>query len=135
MRPQEIENLLNKYLDAETSLNEESILREYFNNNNVESHLMPYKAMFAHFNIKETYEKPILLKEKRDFSWMKIAASIALLIGMYFGYEAKVDYDTQIAYNQTEIALNLLANNFNKGAQSIAYLGEFNKATNKIFKQ
>tara|TARA_R110000796_G_scaffold215732_2_gene331740 strand:- start:10020 stop:10418 length:399 start_codon:yes stop_codon:yes gene_type:complete len=132
MNAQEIEMLLNKYLDAETSLKEESILRDYFNNNNVETSLQPYKLMFTHFNVTETYNKPIF---KRNWSWMNIAASFILLIGLTMGYNAKQNYDTQIAYNQTEAAFNLLGNNLNKGAESLAYIGEFNKATNKIFKQ
>jgi hypothetical protein len=134
MKAQEIEILLNKYLDAETSLTEETILRDYFNNNKVEPHLESYKSMFTYFNVAETYEKPIF-KKKRNMGWLNIAASIVLLIGMYFGYDAKQSYDTQIAYNQTESALNLLANNLNKGAETLVYMGEFNKATNKIFKQ
>jgi|DEB0MinimDraft_12_1074336.scaffolds.fasta_scaffold00020_70 hypothetical protein len=134
MRAQEIEILLNKYLDAETSLNEESILRDYFNNNNVEPHLESYKLMFTYFNITERYEKPIF-KTKRNYGWLKIAASIVLLIGLNFGYVAKQNYEAKVAYDQTEMALNLLANNLNKGVESMTYLGEFNKATNKIFKQ
>jgi len=133
MKTQEIDILLNKYLDAETSLNEESILRDYFNNNNVEPHLLPYKTMFTYFETKDDYVKPIF-KAKTNLRWLSIAASIVLLMGTYFGYEAKQNYETQIAYNQTEQAFKLLANNFNKGAESMAYLGEFNKTTNKIFK-
>tara|TARA_R110000796_G_scaffold248124_2_gene374549 strand:+ start:9572 stop:9973 length:402 start_codon:yes stop_codon:yes gene_type:complete len=130
----EIEILLNKYLDAETSLNEESILRDYFNNNEVESHLLPYKAMFTYFKTKDEYVKPIF-KPKTNLRWLNIAASIVLLIGVYFGYEAKQNYETQIAYNQTEKALNLLVNNFNKGVQSMTYLNEFDKAKTIIFKK
>jgi len=133
MGTQKIEILLNKYLDAETSLDEESILRDYFNNNEVESHLLPYKAMFTYFKIKDGYVKPIF-KPKTNLRWLNVAASIVLLIGLYFGYDAKQKHETQLAYNQTEKALNLLANNFNKGAQSMAYLNEFDKAKNIIFK-
>jgi hypothetical protein len=134
MKTYEIDTLIKKYLDAETSLKDESILRDYFNNNKVEPHLEPYKAMFTYFNVTDKYEKPIF-KTRRNFRWLNIAASIVLLIGMYFGYEAKQSYDIKTAYNQTESAFNLLANNLNKGAESMTYIGEFNKATNKIFKQ
>jgi hypothetical protein len=137
MEPQRIEILLNKYLDAETSLKEESILRDYFNNNNVESHLEPYKAMFTYFNEAklETSSEPFIIPtKKRNLVWMNIAASIVVILGMHFGFEAKEKYEIQTAYNQTESAFNLLTNNLNKGAASMAYMGEFNKATNKIFK-
>lgn len=129
MRAQEIDILIKKYLDAETTLAEEAILRDYFNNNDVEEHLLPYKAMFAYFEIKETYQKPIT---KRRFGWIRVAASIVLLIGMYFGNEYQKE---QQEIENAKYAFNLLGENFNKGTQSISYLGEFNKATNIIFKQ
>ena len=132
MRAYKIDILIKKYLDAETTLAEESILRDYFNNNNVEEHLLPYKMMFAHFNIKETYTKPIV---KKSFGWIRIAASIVLLIGMYFGFETKQQYEMEIAYNETKEAFNLLGTNLNKGTKGLTYIGEFNKTTNKIFKK
>jgi len=133
MRTHEIDILIKKYLDAETTLVEETILRDYFNNNNnVDEHLLPYKMMFVHFNKKETYRKPIV---KKSFGWIRIAASVVLLIGMYFGFEAKQQYEIQTAYNETKEAFNLLGTNLNKGAKGFAYIGEFNKTTNKIFKQ
>ena len=136
MRTQEIEKLLNKYLDAETTLQEESILREYFINNEVEPHLEPYKSMFVYFNVTETYDKPILLpKPKRNYEWMKIAASIIVMVGMFIGNEVKERNDVRMAYQETTSAFNLLANNLNKGATSIGYLNEFDKATNKIFRK
>ena len=134
MGTQKIDILLKKYLDAETSLHEESILREYFNNNEVEPHLEPYKSMFVYFNVKDSYEKPIF-KPKRNYSWLNIAASVILLMGMYIGHEIKERHDTQIAYEQTTSVFNLLASNLNKGANSMGHLNEFNKATNKILRK
>ena len=41
-----IENLLEKYLAAETTLKEENVLKNYFSQENVPEHLEEYKSMF-----------------------------------------------------------------------------------------
>tara|TARA_R110000772_G_scaffold1210_2_gene4285 strand:+ start:15207 stop:15644 length:438 start_codon:yes stop_codon:yes gene_type:complete len=141
---QEIESLLKKYLDAETTLQEEDILRDYFNTNDVEPHLKGYKAMFTYFNISKeektdmTIELPtttLTIKKRRDNSWMRIAATTIIIVAVsYFGYDYKQQYDTQVAYENTQYALNLLSTNLNKGTDAISYLGEFDKAKKQIFK-
>ena len=137
MEAQKIETLVDKYLDAETSLKEETILRDYFNNNNnIEPHLQEYKILFSYFESEklESYDKPINLPVKRNWNWVGIAASVVLLFGMYFGYENNQKYEARLAYQQTNEALSLIASNLNKGTESIKYLGEFDKTSKKIFK-
>jgi hypothetical protein len=136
---QEIESLLKKYLDAGTTLQEEVILRDYFNTNNVEPHLQVYKSMFTYFTISQKEKCNITIKlpttQKRDYSWLRIAASVVIIFGLsYFGYDYKQQYDTQVAYENTQYALNLLSTNLNKGTSAISYLGEFDKTKKKIFK-
>jgi len=138
MEPQRIEILINKYLDAETSLKEESILRDYFNNNNVESHLQVYKHMFVYFNeakLEASSETFIIPTKKRNMGWMKIAASFILIIGLYTGVDYKQQYDTNLAIVETQSAFKLLSDNMNRGTSAIAYLNEFDETKNKIFKQ
>tara|TARA_R110000772_G_scaffold20466_5_gene56865 strand:+ start:27892 stop:28338 length:447 start_codon:yes stop_codon:yes gene_type:complete len=144
---QEIESLLKKYLDAETTLQEEDVLRDYFNTNDVEPHLKGYKAMFTYFNISKEEKTDMIIEfptektitvttiKKRDYSWLRIAASIVIIVGVsYFGYDYKQQYDTQVAYENTQYALNLLSTNLNKGTSAISYLGEFDKTKKQIFK-
>jgi len=45
-----IEQLLEKYDNGETSLNEEQQLRDYFAQEEVAPHLESYKVMFQYFN-------------------------------------------------------------------------------------
>ena len=42
-----IEQLINRYLDAETSVEEEQILRQFFAQADVPEHLRPWQPMFA----------------------------------------------------------------------------------------
>jgi hypothetical protein len=44
-----IEKLVEKYLNAETSLKEEQTLKHYFTNGNVAPHLQEYSYLFNYF--------------------------------------------------------------------------------------
>ena len=70
MELSKIEKLLEKYLDATTTLQEETILKDYFLSNNVAPHLQEYESMFGYFNISktETSAKSIQLTTKKKIS-------------------------------------------------------------------
>ena len=46
MNTQRIEQLLHRYWEAETTVDEERQLRQFFNSNDVPQHLMRYKDLF-----------------------------------------------------------------------------------------
>lgn len=48
MNAQQIEQLLQRYWDAETTVDEERQLRQFFNANDVPQHLMHYKDLFVY---------------------------------------------------------------------------------------
>jgi len=138
-----IEKLLEKYDNAETSLKEESLLKEYFSQENVASHLIEYKALFTYFNEtkEERYTKTIPLKRKRpNLWWLSVAASVALLFSVYFMNDtntlsAKEQKEAEIAFQETQKAFQLISQNLNKGGNvAIAGLSEFEKAQSKVFK-
>lgn len=61
------------------------------------------------------------------------------MFGIYFGneYQEKKNYEQEqarLAYNETKKALNLLASNFNRGTEKVAYLNEFENTKQKIYK-
>ncbi|NNF84944.1 MAG: hypothetical protein HKM26_00215, partial [Winogradskyella sp.] len=62
-----IEKLITKYENAETSLEEEAQLKAYFQNEEVAPHLEHYKPMFQYFvtTQKEQFTKDVPLKTKR----------------------------------------------------------------------
>ena len=82
MELSKIEQLLEKYLNAETTLQEEATLKNYFLSGNVASHLQEYESMFSYFAISkaETSVKPIQLNTKKtNWKWLSAAASVVLL--------------------------------------------------------
>ena len=132
-----IEKLLQKYLDAETSISEENELKSYFLSNNVAPHLEEYKSLFQYFSIskQEVHTKPIQLKtQKKNWKWLSVAASVVLLVSMYTGYQNNQQRKAEKIYNETQVAFNMLSTNLNKGNDAIAQLQYFETAKNKIFK-
>lgn len=133
-----IEKLLQKYLDAETSIAEENELKDYFLSDNVASHLEEYISLFTYFSIskKEEFTKPIQLKSKKtNWKWLSVAASVVLLVSLFTGYENNQQRKAEKIYNETQMAFNMLSANLNKGNEAILQLQHFDNATKKVFKQ
>ena len=136
-----IENLLEKYFEATSSVAEEEILRTYFAQESVATHLERYRPMFSYFSKakEEQYTKQVPLNTRRKFNykWISVAAVAVLFLGIYFGPDQYQDYqdrkEAEIAYQQTKEALNLLAVNFGKGTEKMTYLKEFEATTSKIY--
>ena len=131
-----IEKLLEKYLEGSTSIVEEKELRAYFAQENVAAHLKQYAPMFRYFSIakEERYTKELPLKKRSiNYKWLSIAAMAVLLFGIYFGKEYQEKKEAEYAYNETKKALTLLADNFNKGTEKVAYLNEFENTKQKIY--
>ncbi len=139
-----IEKLVGKYLNAETTVQEETTLREYFLSGNVAPHLEEYKLMFSYFEFSkdETYTKTIELKPKntkrKNLKWLSVAASVVLLVSVYVG---KTKYDEHLEnqrlaekYAQVENALKMLSTNLNKGKSAFNNLYAYENTVNKIFK-
>ena len=133
-----IEKLLEKYLNAETSIAEEKELKNYFSSNTVAQHLQEYQALFGYFSTskKEEFTKPIQLNsQKPNWKWLSVAASVVLLVSVYTGYQNNQQREAEKVYNETKMAFNMLAVNLNKGNIAIAQLQYFENTKNKIFKQ
>lgn len=136
-----IENLLEKYFEATTTIAEEETLRAYFEQESVATHLEQYRPMFGYFSKakEEQYTKQVPLNTRRKFNykWISVAAVAVLFLGIYFGPDQYQDYQdrkqAELAYQQTKEALNLLAVNFGKGTEKITYLKEFEATTSKIY--
>ncbi|QNM86408.1 hypothetical protein H9W90_04595 [Polaribacter pectinis] len=135
-----IEKLVEKYLNAETSLQEETTLKNYFKEGNVAQHLQEYSYMFNYFEAAkdETFTKTIQLEpkksKKRNFKWLSVAASIMLLFSVFIGNEQYKKHQAEKKFEQVSNALKLLSTNLQKGEQAVATLYTYENTVNKILK-
>lgn len=147
-----IEELIEKYFQGETTLAEEKQLKQYFSTETVATHLEHYKPLFNYLAIgkEEQFKKELSFNQKTRFSraWIAIAASLIFFGGLfaYLNYKpspapAQVvsdlgTFDTpEEAFEETQKALALLSENVNEGVESIAYLNEYEKSKQLIFKK
>jgi len=131
-----IEKLLEKYFEASTTVVEEVQLRDYFSQEKVATHLEQYRPMFNYFsNAKEErYTRQVPLKPRVNYyKWISVAAVAVLTFGIYFGNEYQEKKKAEYAYEETKKAFELLAENFNRGTEKVAYLKEFEVAKQKIY--
>ena len=139
-----IEKLVEKYLNAETTLQEETILKNYFTGGNVAPHLQEYTSLFNYFAaVKEdTYTKTIKLEpkksKKKNFKWLSVAASVVLLFSVFIGQQEYKEYQqrkkAEKIYAQVSKGLLLLSNNLQKGEQAVAQLYKHENTVNKALK-
>ncbi|MDN3492282.1 hypothetical protein [Winogradskyella bathintestinalis] len=154
-----IEKLIEKYHNAETSLQEEAQLKAYFLSGNVAPHLEHYRPMFQYFSQSKTeqYTKDVPLKSNKAklYQWISVAAVAVLMLGLvvpnFMGPTEEEKQEALMAYNQTVEAFSLISigmnegkqqlsslvlvsDNLNEGIEEAGRLSEFTETTNKIFK-
>ena len=123
-----IEKLVEKYLNAETTLQDEKTLRTYFKEAIVPTHLQEYAYLFSYFaNTKdETFSQTIKLESKKSkkstVKWLSIAASILLLFGIFIGEQAYKRHQAKKQFEQISKGLRLLSLNLKKGEVAVSSL-------------
>ena len=135
-----IEKLLEKYFEANTTVGEEDILRDYFDKDHVAPHLQQYASLFNYFKEakEERYTKKVALKPRINYlKWVSAAAIAIFMVGFYFYQQTQEPVTLADEYTPEEIesaqeAFALLAMNFNKGTEQLYHLEEFEKTTNKF---
>jgi hypothetical protein len=160
MNIKEIEELLGKYYDGETSLAEERILKDFFLSGDVPVELAVYKSQFLYFaeasgdeindqkpekevfaERTETPVVPIHARRNRLYYISGIAATGLLLIGLIFTFHDDIvnrpklnvsTTDPKLVFSQTRDILALVSVNFNKGMDKMQYLGQFDKGMQKM---
>ena len=154
----QIEKLLERFYNAETSEAEEQMLKDFFFNEEVPPHLQTEKEIFIQLytlDIPDGMDKRLdKLIDEWDISeqrqskrpsihllqWIgSIAASLLLLIGMSWYLQAPQRQDTcatpEEAYIHAEKALLLFSEALNKGIRPIEDMGKTNKSIRKQIKK
>tara|TARA_R100000935_G_scaffold42923_1_gene65232 strand:+ start:54588 stop:55022 length:435 start_codon:yes stop_codon:yes gene_type:complete len=139
-----IEQLLEAYFEGNTTLQEEATLRSYFSSAEVAPHLQQYQLMFASFAKAQTesFTRDIVLpKEHKTTSrlWIGIAASLLVAVGVFgfFNQEPSLTAEEKeaiAAFEKTREAFKMMSQNFNEGAEELAYIQNFKETKNKILK-
>lgn len=141
-----MKNLIEKYFEGETTLQEEAELRRYFNSGNVEPSLRQYQPLFRHFEnergqgLSSDFDQRLLQKLKGSAKvvqmqrrWrvlLRAAAAAAAVAGIFFWLQRPVSppaqhainwekyeiTDEKAAYEETVKALKLLSSKLNKGS-------------------
>ncbi|MEM0543494.1 hypothetical protein WFZ85_12790 [Flavobacterium sp. j3] len=148
-----IENLLEKYFEAATSITEEKELKDYFASSDVAPHLEQYKPVFGYATQAKQEQCSATLPltagrqdKKRNIAvWLSVAASVAVLLSVglftfnHYNQPKSNDLgtydDPEVAFRETQKALALISESVNKGIGSMNYLNEYEQTKNKIFKK
>jgi hypothetical protein len=141
-----IEILVEKYFSGETSIAEEKQLKNYFSSPDVAPHLEQYRAVFGYFSQakQEQFTKTVPLQPRKQsyVAWISVAASVAVLLSTFYFLNQQPEHSKdlgtfdspELAFQETQKALELLSQNVNTGVESMSYINEYNKTTKTIFK-
>lgn len=146
-----IEKLIEKYFEGETSIAEENELKVYFSSSDVAQHLKQYQPIFGYFSKakEQQFTQEIPLKTKKQnivMWWLSIAASVVIMLGvgtfMYFETNKTEQFvacnsedSPELALEQTQKALALVSEHLNTGIESVGYINEYENSKNRIFKK
>ncbi|PZX53213.1 hypothetical protein [Algoriphagus chordae] len=134
---QRIDELLDKYWEAETSLAEEKELKNLLQN--AEGY-PEEKALFLGIseisNLEPNLKMPTKVVPIKSRNWMNWAASVAILIGSVWGwtvYEQK--QAEQEAYMEVMQAFALIQTNLSKGQEQMHLMNDLKylNTTNQLF--
>lgn len=136
-----IEQLLEKYDNAETTLAEEAHIKTYFAEENVPKHLEAYRLLFQYVSDSQqehfTKDVPLQPKRKKVYQWASVAAVAVLMLGAYLQLNQMnrnmtlddLNHEELLAYNQTMEVFSLVSSKFNKGTDN---LGAFKLVSYKL---
>jgi hypothetical protein len=146
--------LLQKYFDAETTIDEENELITYFTSEGVDENLKIYVPLFSGMKGLSADEDRALgedlmnfileseHKEKIRYRWMwqivtGVAASVILVMLAVNFYDSKNQWkdtfsDPKQAYSEATKTLNFVAGKYNKGLAQLKPIGKIENAVNPL---
>ncbi len=146
-----IKELLNKYFEAETTVAEEKILKDYFASATISEEFLTYKNLFVGYTQAqtETFTKELefpKFKVHKNQKWYAIAAAVVVLFGTVVllqppekqtktSNELGTFTNPEVAFIETQKALTMVSKNINIGIENANYVTEFKKSKEKVFKK
>jgi hypothetical protein len=146
--------LLEKYWEGRTTLQEEKQLKAYFKGDHVAQEHAVYRSLFqgleqersiedegfdAFAKVKSQQSDNHIFK-RRTWTGIAVAASVSLMIAVGSGYylqEPEADlgtYETpEEAYAATVAALQMVSSKFNQGKENLEPVTEIEKQTVQVF--
>lgn len=160
MEYQEIEEILNRYLEGESTLEEETMLKKYFSRTDLPDDQREMKDLFMYFNTARVESKPdfdvsdhlnsIIENEwkkdtqnrfRRILTWAGSAAAVLVLSFGIFQYMNKPKavikdtyQDPKQAYLETKRALLLVSRTMNHNTARLKYLAKVDQSFNQMKK-
>ncbi|MFZ6011511.1 MAG: hypothetical protein ACOYXT_14270 [Bacteroidota bacterium] len=161
MDSKRIDELLNKYWNCETSLEEEQQLREYFRGQDIPESLKETAALFRYFDDHKkkslndvSFDRQVLEKVKPPkgrmvkmilYNSMRIAAGVAVLVVAFFFVRNEVRKSTpqemvdtyddpKLAFEETKKALQMISKSFGTAEEQAKKINLFNEAKEEVQK-
>jgi RNA-splicing ligase RtcB len=159
-KTREIGQLLEKYWNCETSLEEEQLLRSYFNGPDVPEQLKDAAELFRFFeaerirSLEENFDSEVMRKVKTERTgkvvsmvrWAqvaRIAAGVLVMVAATYFVRNEVIKsnpgtipgeitDPQQALEETKKALMMISKSFGKAKEGAGKINMFNEAEQKI---
>lgn len=144
MESVKIKQLLEAYFEGTTTLVEEKLLQDYFNNERVTDDLVQYQPIFAGLKAAKaerstrTFALPESKPQSNKAWWYSIAAMLVVAFGVGGFYLSQPNYSQEEkealeAFEKSKQAMVLLSENLNKGTEQLTVVGQFGKTKDKIF--
>lgn len=134
-RESKIENLLDKFLNGETCLEEEKLLADYFQNEDIKPEWSVYKDMFGYFEkskCEETQQHFVPENKTKTplFNHIQKYAAVVMLalIGTLFYQQSKQPEnlgtydDPEVALQETKKVFELISYHLNSSTEEMKYI-------------
>lgn len=160
MEYKEIERLLNRYLEGETTLEEEALLKAYFSEPGIKVKHAEMQEMFQYFDVAKQHSAPpldittelneVIAKElkkesgnrfRRVYAWVGSAAAVMVISIGLFQYLNKPEpfikdtyNDPKLAYIETKQALMKVSRIMNRNTIKLKYLSNMDASFDQVQK-
>lgn len=162
MDSEKIDELLNKYWNCETTLEEEEQLQAYFRNSSIPEQYKETAALFRYFHEQKkqsladaSFDRSVIKKirapesatiRKLVFNSMRIAAGVVVLILAVWLVRLELREsspqqmadtydDPEIAFEETKKALMMISKSFSTAEEQAKKINLFNEAQKEIRKE